>query len=102
MVDKKVTAKVEEEVKKTGASGSSKVALANKFIDQLTLKGDLRARYESVTATTRTPALPPMSPATVGGPVSGSAAFGTMWNDFAFTLDQHENPYKSSWAVWAW
>ncbi len=48
MVDKKVAAKVEEEVKKNGgsASGSSKVALANEFIDQLTLKGDLRVRYE--------------------------------------------------------
>lgn len=45
MVDKKVSAKVEEEVKKNGGSGS-KVALANGFIDQLTLKGDLRARYE--------------------------------------------------------
>lgn len=43
MVDKKVSAKVEEEVKK---NGTSKVALANEFIDQLTLKGDLRARYE--------------------------------------------------------
>lgn len=47
MVDKKVSAKVEEEVKKVGGSGgSSKVALANEFIDQLTLKGDLRVRYE--------------------------------------------------------
>ena len=46
MVDKKVTAKVEEEVKKTGASGSGKVALANEFIDQLTIKGDLRVRYD--------------------------------------------------------
>ncbi|PKN48244.1 MAG: hypothetical protein CVU58_06345, partial [Deltaproteobacteria bacterium HGW-Deltaproteobacteria-16] len=43
MVDKKVSAKVEEEVKK---SGGSKVALANEFIDQLTLKGDLRVRYD--------------------------------------------------------
>ena len=43
MVDKKVSAKVEEEVKK---AGSGKVVLANEFIDQLTLKGDLRARYE--------------------------------------------------------
>ena len=43
MVDKKVSAKVEEEVKK---SGTSKVTLANEFIDQLTLKGDLRARFE--------------------------------------------------------
>lgn len=47
MVDKKVSAKVQEEIKKTGGSGgSSKVALANEFIDQLTLKGDLRARFE--------------------------------------------------------
>ena len=35
--------KVEEAVEK---NGSSKVVLANKFIDQLTLKGDLRVRYE--------------------------------------------------------
>ncbi len=43
MVDKKVSAKVEEEVKKTGGS---KVVLANEFIDQLKLKGDLRVRYD--------------------------------------------------------
>lgn len=43
MVDKKVSAIVEEEVKK---AGTSKVVFANEFIDQLTLKGDLRVRYE--------------------------------------------------------
>lgn len=39
-----VEKKVKEEVEKSG--GGSKVVLANKFIDQLTLKGDLRVRYE--------------------------------------------------------
>lgn len=36
---------LEDQLKKQN-EGSGKVALANKFIDQLTLKGDLRVRYE--------------------------------------------------------
>jgi hypothetical protein len=42
-MDKKIDAKVEE---KTGDSADSKIALANKFIDQLKIKGDLRVRFE--------------------------------------------------------
>ena len=42
-MDKKIDAKVEEKMAK---GGSSKVALANEFIDQLDIKGDLRVRFE--------------------------------------------------------
>ncbi|MFQ6757869.1 MAG: hypothetical protein D9V46_13180 [Deltaproteobacteria bacterium] len=143
MVDKKVSAKVEEEVKK---NGSSKVALANKFIDQLTLKGDLRARYEirdrdykDTSASTdvsrdrwRTRfrlggiwdnkeenwqvgaglATGSDDPTSTNDTWSEDKPFETgdirldyayakhMWNDFSFTLGQHENPYKSSWVFW--
>lgn len=40
----KVAKAVDEELSKSG--GGSKVVLANEFIDQLKLKGDLRVRYE--------------------------------------------------------
>ncbi|MCG2822446.1 MAG: putative porin [Desulfobulbaceae bacterium] len=143
MVDKKVSAKVEEEVKK---SGGSKVALANKFIDQLTLKGDLRARYEirdrdykdnsgstdvsrdrwrtrfrlggvwdnkeenwQVGAGLATGSDDPTStndtwsedkPFETGDIRLDYAYAKHKWNDFSFTLGQHENPYKSSWVFW--
>lgn len=42
-MDKKIDAKVEEKMAK---GGSSKIALANEFIDQLEIKGDLRVRFE--------------------------------------------------------
>lgn len=42
-MDKKIDAKVEEKI---AESADSKVTLANKFIDQLDIKGDLRVRYE--------------------------------------------------------
>ena len=143
MVDKKVSAKVEEEVKK---SGGSKVALANKFIDQLTLKGDLRARYEirdrdykdtsSSTDVSRDRwrtrfrvggvwdnkeenwqvgaglASGSDDPTSTNDTWSEDKPFETgdirldyayakhKWNDFSFTLGQHENPYQSSWVFW--
>ncbi|MFA6283826.1 MAG: putative porin [Desulfurivibrionaceae bacterium] len=143
MVDKKVSAKVEEEVKK---NGTSKVALANKFIDQLTLKGDLRARYEirdrdykDTSGSTDVSRDRWRTRFRVGGiwdnkeenwQVGAGLASGSddptstndtwsdakpfetgdirldyayakhKWNDFAFTLGQHENPYKSSWVLW--
>ncbi|MBU2537565.1 MAG: putative porin [Proteobacteria bacterium] len=142
MVDKKVTAKVEEEVKK---SGTSKVALANEFIDQLTLKGDLRVRYEKrdkdykdgqgsdinrdrwrtrfrvggvwdnkaedwqVGAGLATGSDDPTS---TNDTWSDTKTFETgdirldyayakhKWDDFAFTLGQAQNPYKTSWVLW--
>ncbi len=42
-MDKKIDAKVEEKI---AGSADSKITLANKFIDQLDIKGDLRVRYE--------------------------------------------------------
>lgn len=42
-MDKKIDAKVEEKI---AESGDSKIKLANKFIDQLEIKGDLRVRFE--------------------------------------------------------
>lgn len=143
MVDKKVSAKVEEEVKK---SGGGKVALANKFIDQLTLKGDLRARYEirdrdykdnsGSTDVSRDRwrtrfrvggvwdnkeenwqvgaglASGSDDPTSTNDTWSEDKPFETgdirldyayakhKWDDFAFTIGQHENPYKSSWVFW--
>ena len=143
MVDKKVSAKVEEEVKK---SGGGKVALANKFIDQLTLKGDLRARYEirdrdykdnsGSTDVSRDRwrtrfrvggvwdnkaenwqvgaglASGSDDPTSTNDTWSEDKPFETgdirldyayakhKWDDFAFTIGQHENPYKSSWIFW--
>jgi hypothetical protein len=142
MVDKKVSAKVEEEVKK---SGGGKVALANKFIDQLTLKGDLRARYEirdkdykegqgsdisrdrwrtrfrvggvwdnkaenwQVGAGLASGSNDPTStndtwsedkPFETGDIRLDYAYAKHKWDDFAFTIGQHVNPYKSSWVLW--
>lgn len=142
MVDKKVSAKVEEEVKK---SGGGKVALANKFIDQLTLKGDLRARYEirdkdykegqgsdisrdrwrtrfrvggvwdnkaenwQVGAGLASGSDDPTStndtwsedkPFETGDIRLDYAYAKHKWDDFAFTIGQHVNPYKSSWVLW--
>ncbi|MDG4476196.1 putative porin [Thiovibrio frasassiensis] len=122
-----------------------KVALANEFIDQLTLKGDLRVRYEKrdkdykdgqgsdasrdrwrtrfrlggiwdnkaenwqVGAGLATGSDDPTS---TNDTWSESKTFETgdirldyayakhKWNDFAFTLGQAENPYKSSWVFW--
>lgn len=142
MVDKKVSAKVEEEVKK---SGGGKVALANKFIDQLTLKGDLRARYEIRDKDYKEGQGSDISrdrwrtrfrvggvwdnkaenwqvgaglasgsddPTSTNDTWSESKPFETgdirldyayakhKWDDFAFTIGQHANPYKSSWVLW--
>lgn len=142
MVDKKVAAKVEEEAKK---SGGGKVALANKFIDQLTLKGDLRARYEirdrdfkegqgsdisrdrwrtrfrvggiwdnkaedwqvgaglasgSDDPTSTNDTWSEAKPFETGDIRLDYAYAKHKWNDFAFTLGQHENPFKSSWVFW--
>ncbi|MGV1098381.1 putative porin [Thiovibrio sp. JS02] len=142
MVDKKVTAKVEEEVKK---NSGGKVALANEFIDQLKLKGDLRVRYEIRDRDYKEGQGSDISrdrwrtrfrlggvwenkeenwqvgaglasggddPTSTNDTWSETKVFETgdirldyayakhKWDDFTFTMGQHQNPFESSWVFW--
>ena len=123
------------------------VLVANEFIDQLKLKGDLRVRYEimdtdykegkqgssissldrwrtrfrlggvwenkgenwqvgaglasgSDDPTSTNDTWSEVKPFETGDIRLDYAYAKHKWNDFSFTLGQHENPYKSSWVFW--
>jgi len=138
-IEDKIDARLSEK-----SQGESRVVLANKFIDQLKLKGDLRVRYErrdtdykdsdddyardrwrtrfrlgGVWKNKQEDWEVGAGLATGG---SGATSTNDTWsddepfetgdiridyayakhkmNDFAFTLGQHKNPYKTSWVMW--